>query len=105
MCGSWSGFFKQLPADVDYETREAADRLALLLGQDGELPDDAERARRRHLHIGRQQADGMTPIKGLLDPEARATVDAVFAKRAAPGMCNPDDEAPCVDEDPSPEHV
>ncbi len=119
------GFFQRLPHHVDYETREAAeaqlaglasgfrpeelrqaaDRLALLLDQDGDLPDDADRARKRYLHIGRQQADGMTPIKGLLDPEARATFDAVRAKWAAPGMCNPDDQAPCVDGEPTEEHI
>ncbi len=42
----------------------------------------------------------MSRISGLLDPEARATLDAVLAKLAAPGMCNPDDEAPCVDGQP-----
>src|SRR5215218_2958661 len=60
-------FFHQLPARVDYATREAAeahlariaaglgpeqfgqaaDRLALLLNQDGDAPDEAEHARRR----------------------------------------------------------
>ena len=80
--------------------------MALLLDQDGEPPNDAERARRRYLHIGRQQADGMTPIKGLLDPEARATFDAVCAKWAAPGMCNPEGQhTPCVDDEPTEDHV
>jgi hypothetical protein len=36
----------------------------------------------------------MSRIHGLLDPEARATVEAVWAKLAAPGMCNPEDETP-----------
>jgi Domain of unknown function (DUF222) len=63
---------------------------------DGDF-SDVDRARRRHLILGRQQADGMSTISGLLDPEARATIDAVLAKWAAPGMCNPDDEHPCVD--------
>jgi hypothetical protein len=114
-------FFDELPSRIDSQTRElaeadlariavglgptqlraAADRLALLLNQDGELPDDAERARRRYLTIDKQGVDGMSRIHGLLDPQARATIDAVFAKLAAPGMCNPDDEAPCVDGAPS----
>ncbi|WP_156751410.1 HNH endonuclease signature motif containing protein, partial [Mycobacterium sp. 1245111.1] len=34
-------------------------------------------------------------------PEARATLDAVFAKLAAPGMCNPDDAEPCISGTPS----
>src|SRR6202044_3399885 len=45
--------------------------------------------------------DGMSPISGYLTPEARATIDAVFAKLAAPGMCNPDDIEPCVSGPPS----
>ena len=118
-------FFDDLPSHIDYQTRDAAeadlagiacglgptqfraaaDRLALLLNQDGDLPDDAERARRRYLTIDKQGVDGMSRIHGLLDPEARATVDAVFAKLAAPGMCNPDDETPCVDGEPSEEAV
>ena len=43
----------------------------------------------------------MSPISGYLTPEARATLDAVFAKLAAPGMCNPDDVEPCVSGTPS----
>jgi Domain of unknown function (DUF222) len=117
-------FFKELPASVDYQTREAAEadlariaaglgptqlrqaaeRLMALINPDGTF-SDGERARRRHLIIGRQQADGMSEIKGLLDPETRATLDAVLAKWAAPGMCNPDDQAPCVDGTPSQAHL
>jgi hypothetical protein len=47
----------------------------------------------------------MSRIHGQLDPEARATLDPVLAKWAAPGMCNPDDEAPCVDGEPREEAV
>ena len=36
-----------------------------------------------------------------MTPEARATIDAVFAKLAAPGMCNPFDQQPVVDGAPS----
>ena len=36
----------------------------------------------------------MSEIRGRVDPETRAALDAVFAKWAAPGMCNPDDEQP-----------
>ena len=120
-----TGFFDDLPAHIDGQTRDdaeadlariatglgptqfrqAADRLALLLNQDGDLPDDADRARRRYLTIDKQGIDGMSRIHGLLDPEARATVDAVFAKLAAPGMGNPEDENPCVDGEPSEEVV
>jgi Domain of unknown function (DUF222) len=57
------------------------------------------------LTIDKQDAAGMSRIHGLLDPEARATIDAVFAKLAAAGICNPEDEAPCVDGEPNDEAV
>ena len=118
-------FFERLPSWVDLTTREqaeatlvraavgldpdalrkAAERLLALIDQDGPAPDDAERARRRHLSIGRQGADGMTPAQGLLDPQARATLDAIMAKWAAPGMCNPDDATPCITGTPSQEQI
>jgi Domain of unknown function (DUF222) len=118
-------FFDVLPSRIDCQTRDlaeadlarsatglgptqfraAADRLALLLNQDGELPDEADRARRRYLIIDKQDVDGMSRLHGLLDPEARATIDAVLAKLAAPGMCNPDDQAPCVDGQPDTDAV
>ncbi len=117
-------FFADLPHAVDFETRQAceadlariasqhtpdalrkaADRLMALVHPDGDF-SDVDRARRRHLIIGKQEADGMSKISGLLDPEARATIDAVLAKWASPGMCNPDDDAPCVDGSPSEAHI
>jgi hypothetical protein len=117
-------FFAKLPGFVDFHTREAAEsdlaqlacglppeetraaanRLAMMLDQDGEL-SDADRARRRYFHIGKQQSDGMSEVRGLLDPEARALWDAVSAKSAAPGMCNPDDEKPCIDGEPPAENA
>jgi hypothetical protein len=114
-------FFDELPAHVDYQTREAAEadlariatglgpaqlrkaaaRLAQLIDQDGNPPSDDDRARRRFLNIDKQGPDGMSKISGLLDPEARATLEAVLAKWAAPGMCNPEDQSPCVTGTPS----
>jgi hypothetical protein len=82
------------------ELRKAAARLAFHFNQDGEFTD-GDRARKRCLTIGKQGADGMSEVRGLLDPEARATLDAVLAKWAAPGVCNPDDDSPCVDGTPS----
>jgi Domain of unknown function (DUF222) len=116
-------FFADLPGHIDGQTREqaesdlariasglgptqfraAAERLAFLLNQDGDLPDDADQARRRYLTIDKQGADGMRRCHGLLDPETCATIEAVFAKLAAPGMCNPDDKTPCVDGEPGEE--
>ena len=112
-------FFDHLPSFVTYDERQAAeaqlaslacglkpeelrvaaDRLAMLLDQDGELAD-GDRARRRYLIIGAQRPDGMSPVSGQLTPQARAVIDAVFAKLAAPGMGNPDGEAPGVHGDP-----
>ena len=83
--------------------REAAEKLVYLLNQDGDAPNDEHRARRRDVKLGRQDADGMTPITGWLDPELAATIGALFAKLAAPGMCNPADDTPCVDGEPDTE--
>jgi hypothetical protein len=109
------GFWHRLPDFVDAETRQKAeaqlarlggehrpdelsklaDKLTDCLNPDGDFTD-ADRARRRGITIGKQDSDGMSPINGYLTPEARATIDAVFAKLAAPGMCNPAEPAPCL---------
>ncbi|SIJ66546.1 Conserved protein of uncharacterised function possible rep13e12 repeat protein [Mycobacteroides abscessus subsp. bolletii] len=113
-------FFDRLPTVVDAATREAAEaqlavmatqfrpealrvgaeRLMALLNPDGQF-SDADRARRRGITIGPQGFDGMSAISGLLDPETRAYLDTVFAKLAAPGMCNPNDQSPLVDAQPA----
>ncbi|QNI08668.1 HNH endonuclease [Mycobacterium kubicae] len=117
-------FVKHLPAHVDVETQEKAeehlaqlaaqyrpDQLAKLaqrlmdcLHPDGDYTDD-DRARRRGLSLGKQDVDGMSRLTGYLTPEARATLEAVLAKLAAPGMCNPDDDTPCVAGAPSEDAV
>ncbi len=114
------GFWHRLPDLVDIETRataeaqlarlgaehrpdelaKLADKLTDCLNPDGDFTEH-DRARRRGITIGKQDLDGMSPISGYLTPEARATIDAVFAKLAAPGMCNPDDVEPCVSGTPS----
>jgi hypothetical protein len=114
------GFFHRLPDFVDVETQvkaeaqlarlagehrpdelaKLADKLTDCLNPDGNFSDN-DRARRRGIAIGKQGLDGMSPITGYLTPEARATFDAVLAKLAAPGMCNPEEETPCVDGTPS----
>ena len=113
-------FWHRLPDVVDLETRgraeahlarlagehrpdelaRLADKLTDCLNPDGDFTD-IDRAKRRALTIGRQDLDGMSPITGWLNPEARATLDAVFAKLAAPGMCNPADLEPCISGTPS----
>jgi hypothetical protein len=96
-------FCTRLPDFVDLETRQTAeaqlarlgtqhrpdelsklaDKLIDCLNPDGDFTD-TDRARRRGITIGKQGVDGMSPISGFLTPEARATIDTVFAKLAAP---------------------
>ena len=112
-------FFRHVPAFVSAETRTIVERsladaacglipedvrnlavqLLAVLDQDGTL-SDGDRARRRGIRFGKQGFDGMSTISGLIDPELRATFEAVLAKLAAPGMCNPDEGSPQVDGDP-----
>ena len=113
-------FLGQLPNWVDLPTREEAetdlarlgaqhrpdqldklaDKMADCINPDGNFTD-TDRTRRRGVIIGKQGADGMSKLSGWLTPEARATWDAVQAKLAAPGMCNPADPHPCVAGTPS----
>ncbi|SON61166.1 hypothetical protein MSIMFI_02671 [Mycobacterium simulans] len=117
-------FFAHLPVEVDLPPRQAAEadlahkareyrpdelakyaqRIMDWLNPDGEYSDE-ERARKRGITIGKQEYDGMSRISGYLTPEARATFEPVLAKLAAPGACNPEDETPVVDEQPSEEAV
>ena len=86
-----------LAASLRPDELEVAGRaIADAINPDGVF-DDGYRARKRGVTVGRQGCDGMTPIKGWLTPEARATWDAVMGKLAKPGMCHPDDEHPTVD--------
>jgi len=87
------------------ELRKTAQKLATAIDQDGPKPDDKERARKRFLRLGPQQADGMSRLSGLLDPEARATIEPILAKFGAPGMCNPADHEPRTSGTPSQEQI
>lgn len=118
-------FMDHLPTDIDPDTRVTAEaqlsglagtltpdglrkvarQLMGYLDQDGTLDDEREHARKRGLTIGRQELDGMSRLTGWIDPELRATLDAIFAKLAAPGYCNPDDDEPCVDGVPSQDQI
>jgi hypothetical protein len=113
-------FYHQLPGWVDQNTRDSAeadlarqgsqyrpeqlaglaDTMVDCLNPDGTYRDE-DRARRRGLTLGNQQADGMSELRGCLTPELRATLEAALAKLAAPGMCNPDDDTACVDGTPT----
>ncbi|HEX7825955.1 MAG TPA: DUF222 domain-containing protein, partial [Mycobacterium sp.] len=88
--------------------KELADTVArklFLLDQDGPLPDDAERARRRGIHKGPQQPDGNTHLTAELTPAAWVIWEALFAKFAAPGMCNPADDTPTTSGTPTQEQI
>jgi hypothetical protein len=113
-------FWQRIPDFVDVETRaqsearlaglgrehrpdelaKLADKLMDCLNPDGDF-SDVDRAKRRGAVLGNQDIDGMSRLGGYLTPEARASWDAVFAKLAAPGMCNPADENPCLSGTPS----
>ncbi|MBX7448728.1 HNH endonuclease [Mycolicibacterium sp. 3033] len=82
-------------------TDDAAELELFLLDQDGPEPDDTERVRKRGLSKSRQGRDGMTAWRADLTPEAAAVWEAIFAKYAAPGMCNPDDDEPCTSGTPT----
>lgn len=118
-------FFKKLPAGVTAENwdkaeellgssaarltpealQQVANRLRMTIDQDGPAPRDDVAARNRGLVFGEQDSDGLTKVHGYIDAECRAYCEAYNAKLAAPGMCNPDDENPCVDGEPDEEAV
>ncbi|WP_099252362.1 13E12 repeat family protein, partial [Mycobacterium sp. shizuoka-1] len=108
-------FFRDLPDHVPPVEREKAERslaekatvlrpdqlekvaarLALHLNPDGTFSDE-DRARKRSFTWGRQRPDGMREGKLLADPELQAELEPWFAKFAAPGMCNPNDDNPAI---------
>src|SRR5271165_323404 len=77
------------------QLEKAAHRAALLINPDGRF-SDADRARQRGFTWSAQRADRMSIGKLIASPYLRANIDAWLARFAAPGMCNPDDETPCV---------
>lgn len=87
------------------ELKDAADLTLFLLDQDGPAPDDTERGRKRGISKGKQRHDAMTPIIGELTPEAWSVWESIFAKYAAPGMCNPADDEPCTSGTPSQQQI
>jgi len=116
--------YRQLPANLDPDYRQAAEadlaglatqfapeqyrtlatHLLTILDPDGDYQERARRAQ-RGLTLGPQRRDGMSALHGTLTPEARATLEPILAKLAAPGMCNPNDEHPCVSGTPSQEQI
>jgi Domain of unknown function (DUF222) len=116
------GFLRRLPINVDPQKRNEAERdlaryacglrpdqlrivaqhMELLINPDGTL-EDGDRQRRRGFRWSPQGPDGLSEAKLTATPELRAIFDAVFAKLAAPGMCNPADQSPQVDGEASDE--
>ena len=110
------GFLDRLPHAVDPQIRDDAERdlaryacglrpdqlrvlarhLELLLNPDGVF-EDADRQRRRGVWWNPQGADGLSEGRIVATPELRAIIDALYAKLAAPGMCDPADQSPQVD--------
>lgn len=84
------------------QLEKVAHQCALRINPDGKF-SDADRARRRGFTWCGQRADGMSLGKLWASPELRANLNAWLARFAAPGMCNPDDEAPCVAGEPDEE--
>lgn len=83
------------------QLRKVADRLAVTLNPDGKFSDEDRALRRGFIWCGGQRADGMSVGKLIAGAQLRAELDAWFAKFAAPGMCNPDDQSPTVTGEPS----
>ncbi|MDZ4269614.1 MAG: HNH endonuclease signature motif containing protein, partial [Mycobacterium sp.] len=115
-------FHKELPSWVDVGTREVADtqlaqlaagvgpaeldaaagQLLMMIDQDGPEPSEKEQARKRGVTLGPQRRDGTCAVRGTLTAQARAVIEAVLAKLAAPGMSLPEeDEDPGVAGEPS----
>ena len=86
------------------ELAKYAQRIMDWLNPDGEFSDE-QRARKRGITLGKQEYDEMSRISGLVTPELRAAIEAMLAKRAAPGACNPQDETPMIDTAPDEDAV
>ena len=120
-------FFRHLPRDVDPQTRERAEEqlvglastrrpddfaplvahLDSILHPDGDHDEDEDedgkppkppKRRDAFFYLGEQGADGMSEGKFCVDPELRAYLEALFSKAAKPGMYNPADGKPIVDD-------
>lgn len=82
------------------QLEKVAHQCALRINPDGKF-SDSDRARQRGFTWCGQRPDGMSIGKLVASPELRANLDAWLARFAAPGMCNPDDQTPCVEGEPS----
>ncbi len=117
-------FFRELPEDIHPDEVAAAeeflaeqsgalrtdqleivaDKLAVTINPDGTFTDEY-RAAQRGFSWSRQRRDGLSEAKLVASPELRSMLEAWLAKFAAPGMCNPADDSPCVTGEPSEERA
>ncbi|OBJ46610.1 HNH endonuclease signature motif containing protein [Mycobacterium colombiense] len=86
------------------QLQKLAHQCALRINPDGKF-SDADRARQRGFTWCGQRPDGMSIGKLIASPELRANLDAWLSRFAAPGVCNPDDQTPCVTGEPGDELV
>ncbi|OBH53700.1 maturase [Mycobacterium mantenii] len=84
------------------QLQKLAHQCAVRINPDGKF-SDVDRARQRGFSWYGQRPDGMSVAKLIASPELRANLDAWLARFAAPGMCNPDDQTPCVAAEPDDE--
>lgn len=84
------------------QLEKVAHRCALRINPDGKFSDN-DRSRQRGFAWTGKRVDGISIGKLVASPELRANFDAWLARFAAPGMCNPEDESPCVDGEPAEE--
>jgi hypothetical protein len=84
------------------QLEKVAHQCALRLNPDGKF-SESDRARQRGFTWCGQRPDGMSVGKLVASPELRTNLDAWLARFAAPGMCNPDDQTPCIQSEPSEE--
>ena len=80
--------------------KAVARRIDEIFNPDGDY-DEADRARRRGIQLGRQGPDGMSRLSGWIDPETRSYVEAVTAA-VRPGRHLPDGTLTEVRDDRSP---
>ena len=85
------------------QLEKLAVQLAMRVNPDGNFSDEDRARKRGFTWSPTQHPDGMSTGKLLASPELRAMIDALLAKFAAPGMCNPDDQTPTTEGEASPE--
>ncbi|WP_131809566.1 DUF222 domain-containing protein, partial [Mycolicibacterium iranicum] len=80
--------------------RQVAGRLVAMIDADGPEPTEKDLARRCGVTLGLQRPDGTRSIRGVVDAQTGALLEAVLAKEAAPGANTPNAEP---DPEPEPE--